>query len=227
MLKTIGYDDMGVVKEFTEGSHLLGACDVTGLSPKKFAPGTMTIDGLQCTAAKERELQWHLHVGVGDADVQLKEVETGALAGPINLEDADATFPLSRRFGVQQGQKVRCVHDFTRSGVNACAQVVESPRPHTLDTIAALCMSLMAGPPSKEQWKSRFLCGQRTSACFAHIAAFDPTTKTTFAFRMRALPFGSVKPVRSFLRVAHSLWAILVKEFMVAWTIYFDDFVTG
>ena len=83
---------------------------------------------------------------------------------------------------MQQGQKVRCVDDFTRSGVNACAQVVESPRPHTLDAIAALCMSLMAGPPSKEQWKSR---------------------------------------------VGHSLCAILVKEFMVAWTNYFDDFVTG
>ena len=74
MLKTIGYEDMAVVKEFTEGSHLLvGACDVTGLSPKKFAPGTMTIDGLQCTAAKDRELQSHLHVGVGDADVQLNK----------------------------------------------------------------------------------------------------------------------------------------------------------
>ncbi len=45
---------MGVVKEFTEGSHLVGACDVTGLWPKKFAPATMTIDELHCTAAKER-----------------------------------------------------------------------------------------------------------------------------------------------------------------------------
>ena len=39
-------------------------------------------------------------------------------------------------------------------------------------------------------------------------------------------PFGSVKSLHSFLRVAHSLWAILVKEFAVAWTNYFDDFVT-
>ena len=157
-------------------------------------------------------MQSHWHVGVGDADVQqpfwqqtLKEVETGALLGPINLEDVDATFPRRRRYGVQQGQKVRCVDDFTRSGVNACAQVVESPRPHTLDAIAALCMSLMAGPPSKEQWKSQFFdlkgaCRQCAVnpiwACFAHIAVLDPTTKTSFAFRMRALPFGSVKSGR-------------------------------
>ena len=43
---------------------------------------------------------------------------------------------------------------------------------------------------------------------------------------MKALPCSSVKSMHSFLRVAHSLWAILVKEFMVAWTNYFDDFVT-
>ncbi len=77
----------------------------------------------------------------------LKEVDSGTLVGPINIDDVDVTVPLSRRFGVQQGQKVRCVDDFTRSGVDACAQVVESPRPHNLDTIAALCMSLMSGPP--------------------------------------------------------------------------------
>ena len=43
---------------------------------------------------------------------------------------------------------------------------------------------------------------------------------------MRALPIGSVKSVRSFLRVAHRVWAILDKEFIVPWTNYFDDFVT-
>ena len=33
--KTTGYEDMEVVKECIEGSHLGGACDVTGLWPKK------------------------------------------------------------------------------------------------------------------------------------------------------------------------------------------------
>ena len=61
-------------------------------------------------------LQSRWRIGVGDVDVQksvwqqtLKEVETGALVGPISLDEVDATFPLSRRFGLQQGQKVRRV----------------------------------------------------------------------------------------------------------------------
>ena len=32
--------------------------------------------------------------------------------------------------------------------------------------------------------------------------------------------------VHAFLRVAHSLWAIAVSEFLIPWTNYFDDFVT-
>ena len=42
---------------------------------------------------------------------------------------------------------------------------------------------------------------------------------------MRALPFGSVRSVHAFLRVAHSLWAIATSEFLAPWTSYFD-FVT-
>ena len=65
------------------------------------------------------------------------------------------------------------------------------------------------------------MCGQPIFGS----AVFDTTAKTIFAFRMMALPFGGVKSVHSFLRVAHSLWAI-VKEFIVAWASYLDDFVT-
>ena len=43
---------------------------------------------------------------------------------------------------------------------------------------------------------------------------------------MRALPFGSIRSVHSFLRISHSLWYILVKEFRVLVTNYFEDFIS-
>eukprot|EP00438_Fugacium_kawagutii_P034751 Skav218094 [mRNA] locus=scaffold1801:119361:119825:- [translate_table: standard] len=43
---------------------------------------------------------------------------------------------------------------------------------------------------------------------------------------MLALPFGSVRSVHSFLRIAHSLWHICVKLFHVLWCNFFDDFAT-
>ena len=59
-----------------------------------------------------------------------------------------------------------------------------------------------------------------------HMVVQHPGTKETAAFRMKALPFGSVPSVHSFLRFAFSIWYLLVKEFMVLTTNYFDGFVT-
>ena len=108
-------------REFIEGSHLVGSCEPRGLWPKKFSTAMMTVDELFSTASKEGDAHSHFHSGIGDYDVHLevrkqtlKEVESGALTGPADLADIPKSFPLSRRFGVQQGPKIRCVDDFTR-----------------------------------------------------------------------------------------------------------------
>ena len=62
-------------------------------------------------------------------------------------------------------------------------------------------------------------------ACHSYIAVADPGTRQVKCFRMRALPFGSVMSVHAFLRVANSLWAILVSAFDIYISNYFDDFV--
>ena len=71
-------------------------------------------------------------------DQTLQEVSKGEAEGPFSLSDIDADIPLSRRFGVRQGEKIRCVDDFSWSGINAAAQPTESPRPQTLDMVAAM-----------------------------------------------------------------------------------------
>ena len=53
-----------------------------------------------------------------------------------------------------------------------------------------------------------------------------PQSHELVAFRMRALPFGSICSVHSFLQISHSLWYVLVKEFKLLMANYFDDFVS-
>ena len=65
-----------------------------------------------------------------------------------------------------------------------------------------------------------------SSQPFAHIVVQAPGTAELYAFRMRALPFGSIRSVHSFLRVSHSLWYILVKEFLLMTTNYLNNFVS-
>ena len=165
----------------------------------------------------------------------LAEVQAGFLIGPIELDDVPAHIPLSKRFGVKQGAKPRCVDDFTRSGINSCAQVSESPKPHTIDIIASLGLSLMRHSPAGASWKVRAYdlsgayrqCAVRPDSLqFSYILVAVPGENRSVAFQMRALPFGSVRSVHALLRVAQSLWAIATSEFLVPWTSYFDDFAT-
>lgn len=117
-------------------------------------------------------------------------------------------YPLSRRFGVVQGEKTRCVDDFSRSHVNSCVQVTEAPKPHTIDVLASLVMQSMATAANSKPWCVRTLdlkdayrqCAVATSFFrFSHIAVREPRTGDPKVFKMLALPFGSIKSVHSFL----------------------------
>ena len=242
MVDAIKYEDAAVVDEFTQGSTLVGPSQVSGLWPLKFTPATMTLVELAVNAQKERSML-EQHRPLVDQDEELlrsvwsqtmDETETGALVGPIKLQEVDQSTPLSRRFGIRQGGKIRCVDDFSRSGVNACCSTSESPKPHTVDVIAALCMSL-ASVKSNLPWVARsFDLKQAYRQCavhpdsekFAHIVVYCPDLKQNMVFKMRALPFGSVKSVHAFLRMSSCLFAIAASEFAIPVTSYFDDFIT-
>ena len=68
-------------------------------------------------------------------------------------------------------------------------------------------------------------CVFASSFKFSHIVVREPLTGNPKIFKMLALPFGSIKSVHSFLRVAHSLWFLATCALDVLWTNYFDDFV--
>ena len=236
MLKAINYEGMGVIEEFTSGTMLVGAAPTTGLWPSKFTLATMSISELHDTAKRER-LNGMKSTPMDPEMVEtvwertMAEVQSGFLIGPIELDQIPHHVSLSKRFGIKQGTKTRCVDDFSRSGINSCAQVSESPKPHTVDIIAALGLWLMRHGPEGASWKVRTYdlsgayrqCAVHPDSLeFSYILVAVPGEDRSVAFQMRALPFGSVRSVHAFLRVAHSLWAIAVSEFLIPWTNYFD-----
>ena len=232
---------MGVCQEFFDGTRLTGQTQRTGLWPSKVTPATMTEGDLMEQARLQRSALNYGQVVFFEDDIAqavwsqtLDEVSKGEAEGPFSLELVPAEYPLSRRFGVRQGGKIRCVDDFSWSGINGASQTLESPKPHTIDVIAAMIMALMRTPSDSEKWLARSFdlknayrqCAiHPESAQFSYIVVGDPFSKSLKVFRLKALPFGSVKSVHSFLRVSHSLWAILAEIFMIPVTNYFDDFV--
>ena len=141
VVTSIGYEDMGVVDQLMHGSSLVGAAPATGLWPSKNTPATMSVDDLYDTAKHERT-QGVKVIDMDDEMLQsvwsqtLGEVQAGFLTRPIDLQDVPGHIPLSKRSGVRQGAKIRCVDDFSRSRINGCEQVSESPKPHKVDIIA-------------------------------------------------------------------------------------------
>ena len=65
----------------------------------------------------------------------------------------------------------------------------------------------------------------RRSGSAKRVAVYDPHSKTTKLFRLRVLPFGAVRSVHSFLRLARALWFVGTKGMHIAWTNFYDDFV--
>ena len=241
MLQSIGHGDMGVIDEFCRGTSLSGPTELTGIWPKKFSFTTMMEDDLREMSIKQRSSLTYEQVVFFDEEIAssfwtqtLGEVEKGDVDGPLHLSQVPDGYPLSRRFGIRQGGKIRCVDDFSSSGVNSTSQPMESPKPHTLDVLAGLMSAKMELCDSESPWMSRSFdlksayrqCAiSPESQHLAHIVVGDPTTRSLKAFRMRALRFGSVKSVHSFLRVSASIWSILTEIFGVLSTSYFDDFV--
>lgn len=150
MLFSCDYYDMGVVDAFSSGADLVGEIPHTGLWPSKFQPATITAEELHDVACKERD---NLLSGsafcfddeLGDEvwEQTMEEVASGHLVGPLELDSIPRHYPLGRRFAIHQGSKTRCVGDFSMSSVNSCVQTCEIPKPHTADSLAALCSYIM------------------------------------------------------------------------------------
>ena len=61
-------------------------------------------------------------------DQTLQEVIRGEAEGPFDLSEVPSDFPLSRRFGVKQNGKIRCVDDFSWSGIKRCVSTEGIPK---------------------------------------------------------------------------------------------------
>ncbi len=212
-----------VLDELLEGTKLIGETDTTGQWPAKFVPATISEIELYELGTRECE---SICAKVKDAPSEtddavwsktLEEVERGWLLGPFDPHQFPSHYPLSRRFGVVQGEKTRCVDDFSRSHVDSCVQVTEAPKPHTIDVLASLLTQAMTTAKESDGWCVRTLdlkdayrqgAAATNSFAFSHIVVREPSTGMPKVFKMLALAFGSVKSVHAFLRIAraHSLW---------------------
>lgn len=169
----------------------------------------------------------------------MKEVDKGFLRGPIDPDDVPRGGTLTRRFGVHQKDKVRPIDDYKASLVNSAVTQVEVVTLHGVDHIAGMGAAILKA--FKTLGRSESLVGKCWDLAAAYkqiplsdtayemdsyIVVYNPVSKQPEIFQQAVLPFGSVASVTAFLRCAMGLWTIGSKLLKLAWSSYFDDFLS-
>ena len=132
---------MGVVAEMKYGVQLTGDAEITGLFKPNFRPMASTPSCVRRNSKSLRDLVLKATTSQGELDAMvmaqtLAEKEAGWLVGPLQLSSLPDDILISRRFGIQQGQKIRLIDDFSQSGVYLAVQSHEAPQPQGTDVIA-------------------------------------------------------------------------------------------
>ena len=60
---------------------------------------------------------------------------------------------------------------------------------------------------------------------FSCIRVFDPSTGSMQLFRSLVFPFGAIRSVHAFLRLARAIWWIGVVGCRILWTSFYDDYI--
>ena len=240
ILQAEGYPDLGVFDEMCRGTELCGEVPPTGIFDLELKAAKQSDWSLMSAARQGNATIISRTRSSGTPEVDqavyektLEEVSKGWLSGPHDPESLPPGAIVSRRFGLQQPDKVRPIDDMTVSGINGTVQAAEKPRPHSVDLIAVTSLALMAAKPGVPLLGKAFdlkaayrqLGISEGSLARAFIAVFNPHKRRAEIFRMMAVPFGATRAVHAFLRAAHALWWIGAKALGLTWTCYFDDFI--
>ena len=237
LMARYSYPDTGVFDLITSGVSLTGEVENSRLFNSVNKPATLSVQQLREEAdnvTDETLAQVRPQSPEIDQTVlrkTLQEVENGWLTGPIPRHLVPPGSVVCRRFGLCQGEKTRLIDDMRP--VNQTVSTFESPRPHTVDVLAAMGRELMSACPGVPiQGKAfdltaayRQLPLRPDAAWVSFISIWDCERKEPALFRLKALPFGASKSVYSFLRTSHSLWWLACKALSIVWTLYYDDFV--
>ena len=252
MLEAISHEDTSLVDNMVSGFDLTGL-PRSHVFISKFKPAEQSEAQLRKGAKRLRDgllatvkpaVDSTLDRGVLEAT--RKELDRGFVLGPVPPSEVPAGASLTRRFGVIQGQseggpKVRPIDDYLASQVNAAITQVESVPVHSVDVVAGMlgawlnewfCAGRKAeGAPKCKAFDLRAAYKQLPLSDLSfemdsHFVIYNVESKAREIYKQKVLPFGSKASVSGFIRCAFALWRVGVKSLRLAWTDYFDDYLS-
>ena len=175
---------------------MVGEVEESGRFPKQFRPAM-----IPTTLLEERSHDVNCAIlsstkSSGDVDCDkfvyaetMKEISKGWLEGPFRFSELEKGSSISRRFGLWQKTKYRCIDDFSGSLVNATCSVNESPFIHTIDISCALLDRWMRSCQNFGQRSplSSFTSCQTTGSILRFLFSIHPPMALIFFEVLRCL----------------------------------------
>ena len=234
LMKRVACDDVSLVS-MLKGAPVLGRMLTSGRGAPKVEAELESPDELWANRVQTNQrLARSIKPSERDEEVMRQTVEEAGLGRmtmpKVYHPDTDNTLGvLSTRFGVAQGEDVRCIDNATSSGCNPCSAAGERIREHRLDTLFAMAQMLVSLGMvmlscCKADVKSAF---RRIPVHPAHRWA----TGIIFMHRgvlyvswHNAMPFGFVGAVYAWEWFANFLWLVAVTLLRIPLGKYVDDF---
>ena len=239
ILKDLQYADGSLISDITNGFELTGWMRKTGIFASGVRRPAFGLDtlrklskGLNHAILKSMDRRQDDDLEAGTWSETAEELSKGWVwdASDESLEDK----VLARRFGLQQGAKLRVIDDCRH--LNFSVGLSEKFQLHSIDQLASIIshsFSLM-----QEGGEHPALIGRTydlraaykqfplsdTSRSLLRIAVSRPGQEAPTILGVNALPFGAVGSVAGFLRVSHALWHIGTVALGLCWTAFYDDF---
>ena len=240
ILCDLGYTDEHLIEDIAHGFELTGwlrksGSFASGVKRPAFNRETLVklSNGLNRATLKSLERRQESNLEEGTWSETVSEIEKGWIwedfSGSTNGK------VIAKRFGIQQGSKLRVIDDCTCGGLNNSVGLSEKFQLHSIDQMASMIAHSFAvlgrGNHPKIFGRTydlrsaykQFPISARDRDLL-RIAVNRPGANSPSIFGVNALPFGAVGSVAGFLRISHALWFIGAVGLGLCWTAFYDDF---
>ncbi|CAE7243947.1 unnamed protein product [Symbiodinium natans] len=236
MLSASAYPDKAIGEDILKGFPLTGSLPLPEGWEPDVRPALMTdadLSALHCDNNDKiiQEVAQNSRFVQELWDKSIQERDKGWSQGPYRLADLPEDALISKRFGIQQGHKLRPIDDLSQSLINMAFESHGKVHVHDADVITAALLMFRRLHKGKVFGKTldlkaayRQLPLEERALDKAFIAVKCPETGEVVFFRLLCLPFGATAAVHSFIRVSLALCHIGNVLFRLPMTAYYDDF---
>ena len=251
LLTAMNLPDTTLISDMQQGFRITGWLQDTRVRPTKVIVPSLTAEDLWLARHDHIRKIWDMCRSSGDDSLDqalwaqtLKECEAGWATLRVGLTQPPGSSVLSKRFAVEQHDKVRPIDDFSVSQVNHTLGCVEKimvmPSSSTVSLALALQRGLTAEQALRAAGESVSLVGKTfdlksaykqlpihsQDLKFAQATVWNPQAKRPAVISLKALPFGATGSVHGFCRCSIAIWAIILRYIVVPSTVFFDDYTS-